>query len=84
MIELIVAATHSTAPWYLAVIVLPLAFGAQFVYSSRFDWHCENCGHTVNLSPAAAALSPHRFGGQKYARCPDCRVWSWLTPVPKA
>jgi DNA-directed RNA polymerase subunit RPC12/RpoP len=83
MVNLLVAASHSTAPWYLAVIVIPLAFAAQFVYSSRFDWRCENCGHTVTVSPVAAALSPHRVGGKKYARCPDCGARSWLTPVPK-
>lgn len=83
MANLLVAAAHSTAPWYIAVVVIPLAFGTQLVLSRRYDWRCDNCGQTVTLTPVMAALSPHRFGGQKYARCPSCGVRSWLSPVPK-
>ena len=83
MPELLIAATHSTAPWYLAVVIIPLALGGQFVFASRYDWRCGNCGHTFSLSPLTAAVMPHRFGGQKLARCPDCGVRSWVSPVPK-
>lgn len=68
---------------FIPIVVVPLALVAQFAYASRFDWQCGNCGHTFSLSPFAAALMPHRFGGQKLARCPDCGVRSWVSPVPK-
>jgi DNA-directed RNA polymerase subunit RPC12/RpoP len=69
---------------FLPIILVPLALAAQFAFARRFDWRCPNCGHTFSLSPVAAALLPHTFGGRKLARCPDCGVRSWVSPVPKA
>jgi DNA-directed RNA polymerase subunit RPC12/RpoP len=68
---------------YFLIILIPLAFGVQYFFASRVDWQCENCGHTFSLSPFTATLMPHRFGGQKLARCPNCGVRSWVQPVPK-
>lgn len=84
MPDYFVAATHTTAPWYLAVVVIPLAFGAQFLFARRYDWQCESCGHTFTLSPIVAALAPHRMGGRKLVRCPSCGARTWATPVPKS
>jgi hypothetical protein len=67
----------------IPVIIIPLAIGTQFFLASRYDWKCGNCGHTFSLSPLAAALLPHSFGGRKLAKCPNCGVRSWATPVPK-
>lgn len=68
---------------FIPIILVPLVFVTQFFLASRYDWQCGNCGHTFRLSPLSAALLPHRFGGQKLARCPDCGVRSWASPVRK-
>lgn len=51
--------------------------------SARYDYRCENCGQIFSLSPLTGAVSPHRFGGQKWIRCPACGSFSWVTPMPK-
>lgn len=68
---------------FLPVIIIPIALVTQFVFASRPDWRCGNCGQTFSLSPVAAALLPHSFGGRKLARCPHCGSRSWASPVPK-
>ena len=68
----------------IPIIIIPLALGGQFFYASRHDWRCGSCGHTFSLSPFAAALLPHSFGGRKLAKCPHCGVRSWVTPVRKS
>lgn len=65
------------------IIVICLALLIQVVSAGRYDWRCESCGHVFSVSPLAAALLPHRFGGRKLAKCPSCGVRSWVTPVPK-
>ena len=65
------------------VVIFALVFVTQFVFASRYDWQCGNCGHTFSLSPLSAMLMPHRFGGQKLVKCPDCGVRSWASPVRK-
>jgi DNA-directed RNA polymerase subunit RPC12/RpoP len=51
--------------------------------TSRYDYQCDNCGHRFSLTPLAASVAPHRFGGSKFVKCPDCGVRSWVAPVPK-
>ena len=51
--------------------------------TSRYDYQCGNCGQTFSLTPLAASVAPHRFGGSKLARCPHCGARSWVWPVPK-
>jgi ribosomal protein S27AE len=67
----------------IPVIVIALVLVTQFFIASRYDWQCGNCGHVFSISPAAAALMPHRPVGRKLARCPNCGVRSWVSPVPK-
>lgn len=71
----------------IPVIVVVAAFIVQFSVqqniTSRFDYQCGNCGHTFSLTPFAASVAPHRFGGSKFVRCPSCGVRSWVSPVPK-
>jgi hypothetical protein len=68
---------------FIPIVIIPLALVAQSAYASRFNWQCQNCGQTFSLSPLTAALMPHRFGGQKLAKCPNCGVRSWASPIPK-
>lgn len=70
--------------YLIPIIIIPLAFGTQFVLASRYDWQCQNCGHTFSLSPVSALLLPHSFGGRKWARCPNCGSRTWASPVPKS
>lgn len=71
----------------IPVIVIVAAFLAQFIaqqaITSRYDYQCDNCGRTFSLTPWAASVAPHRFGGSKLVRCPHCGVRSWVSPVPK-
>jgi DNA-directed RNA polymerase subunit RPC12/RpoP len=67
----------------IPIVIIPLALVTQFFFASRYDWRCENCGHTFSLSPLVAILMPHSFGGRKLAKCPNCGVRSWVSPVPK-
>ena len=68
---------------FLPIIVIAAVLVVQYVLASRYDWQCENCGQVFSLSPLAAAVLPHRPGMRKLARCPDCGVRSWASPVPK-
>lgn len=68
----------------IPIILIPLALLTQTYFASRFDWRCEKCGRIFSLSPFVAALMPHSFGGRKLAKCPDCGVRSWVSPVPKS
>jgi DNA-directed RNA polymerase subunit RPC12/RpoP len=54
------------------------------VLTSRYDYQCGRCRATFSLTPGAAAIAPHRFGGVKHVKCPTCGDRSWITPVPKA
>ena len=65
------------------IVVIALVLGVQYVLASRYDWQCENCGNVFSLSPAAAAVLPHRPVMRKLARCPNCGVRTWASPVPK-
>ena len=67
----------------IPIIIIPLALVGQFVFASRYDWQCGSCGHTFSLSPFAAAFLPHSFGGRKFAKCPNCGVRAWASPVRK-
>jgi hypothetical protein len=68
---------------FIPIIIIVLVLVTQFFLASRYDWRCESCGHTFSISPVAAALMPHRPVGRKLARCPNCGVLSWASPVPK-
>jgi DNA-directed RNA polymerase subunit RPC12/RpoP len=71
----------------IPVVVIALGFLVQLVLqqgiTSRYDYQCDNCGHTFSLTPLMASITPHRFGGSKFAKCPHCGVRSWVSPVPK-
>ena len=72
----------------IPVIVVVLGFGVnllvQQTLTSRYDYRCDRCAATFSLSPATAAGAPHKMGGAKYVKCPNCGARSWVTPVPKA
>ena len=74
-------------PALIPIIVIPLGFLVQLVVqqgiTSRYDYHCDNCGQTFSLNPVVASITPHRFGGSKFAKCPHCGARSWVSPVPK-
>jgi hypothetical protein len=68
------------------VVVVVVFLGTVLVQknlSKRFDYECGRCGHRFSPSPLAAALAPHRFGGSKLLRCPDCGGFTWASAVPK-
>ena len=71
----------------IPVIVIIVGFTVQFIVqqriTSRCDYKCGNCGRTFSLTPFAASLAPHRFGGSKLVMCPYCGSRSWVSPVPK-
>jgi hypothetical protein len=61
----------------IPIVIIPLGFVVQLVVqrgiTSRYDYQC----------PIVASITPHRFGGGKFAKCPHCGVRSWVSPVPK-
>jgi len=69
------------------VIVVIVVFCALVLFqqnmSKRFDYECGRCGHRFSPTSVAAALAPHRFGGLKLLRCPDCGALTWASAVPK-
>jgi len=67
----------------IPIVIFAGVFVTQLMFARRYDWQCANCGHTFSLSPLTAMLMPHRFGGQKLVKCPNCGVRSWASPVPK-
>jgi DNA-directed RNA polymerase subunit RPC12/RpoP len=72
---------------FIPVIVVVLALAINFLVqqnlTSRYEYQCDRCASTFSLTPLAAAIVPHRLGGAKYVKCPDCGKRSWATPVPK-
>ena len=71
----------------IPIVLIPLGLLVQFVVqqgiTKRYDYQCTNCGQTFSLTPLLASVTPHRFGGSKFAKCPYCGVRSWVSPVPK-
>jgi DNA-directed RNA polymerase subunit RPC12/RpoP len=69
------------------VIVVVVVFCALMLFqqslSKGFDYRCDSCGHRFSPSLVAAALAPHRFGGLKLLRCPNCGTLMWASAVPK-
>lgn len=73
----------AAAPVIVVVVVFLLVAWGQRTLSQGVDYQCGSCGYVFNPSPAAAALAPHRFGGFKLLRCPDCGALTWASAVPK-
>jgi hypothetical protein len=67
----------------IPIAVFAVVFATQLVFARRYDWQCARCGHTFSVSPLAATLMPHRFGGQKLLKCPSCGARTWARPVRK-
>jgi DNA-directed RNA polymerase subunit RPC12/RpoP len=71
----------------LPLIILAFALGVNFRVQQRlvgqFDYQCGSCGTQFALTPLAASLAPHKFGGYKYVKCPSCRRRGWAQRVPK-
>ncbi len=67
----------------IPIVIFAVVFTTQFTFASRCDWQCANCGHKFSLSPLTAMLMPHRFGGQKLVKCPNCGARTWASPVRK-
>ncbi len=67
----------------LIILILVATFIFQAFLAGRFDWRCDKCGHTFSIPPFKAAILPHRWGGQKLVKCPECGVRSWVHRVPK-
>jgi len=69
------------------LLLIAVGFLAQFFLqrslSRRFDYGCENCGRVFAVAPLAACVAPHRFGGDKFVKCPRCGRRSWVRRVPK-
>ena len=72
----------------IPVVVIAAAFVVQFFVQrymlTRYDYQCGRCGAAFSPAALSLALAPHRFGGSKYMRCPQCGMRSWVAPVPKA
>jgi DNA-directed RNA polymerase subunit RPC12/RpoP len=64
-----------------AILLLTVLFQSQL--SKNFDYQCANCGTRFSPSALAAALAPHRFGGLKLLRCPNCGQTTWASAVRK-
>lgn len=71
----------------IVLILVAAGFFAQFLVqrgmTSRYDYQCDKCGTTFSLTPGRASIAPHRPGGSKFVRCPNCSARSWVSPVPK-
>jgi DNA-directed RNA polymerase subunit RPC12/RpoP len=69
------------------ILLVPAVFVVQLVVQknlmSRFDYRCGDCGRRFELSPLAASVAPHRFGGAKLVQCPHCGTRTWASPVRK-
>ena len=71
----------------MPVVVVAVVFVAvlffQWNLSKGIDYECDNCQHRFSPSPLVAAVAPHRFGGLKLLRCPNCGATTWASAVPK-
>ena len=71
----------------IPVVVIAAAFVVQYFVQRnvlmRYDYQCGRCGATFSPTAVSLALAPHRIGGSKYMRCPQCGRRSWVAPVPK-
>jgi DNA-directed RNA polymerase subunit RPC12/RpoP len=70
-------------PVIIVVAGLGINILVQQNLTRRYDYRCDHCGSTFALTTATAAVAPHKMGGAKYVRCPNCGNRSWVTPVPK-
>jgi DNA-directed RNA polymerase subunit RPC12/RpoP len=70
-------------PIILVVLVFAINLLVQRNLTSRYDYQCGRCGVAFPLTPAVAAVAPHKMGGAKYVKCPNCGNRSWATRVPK-
>ena len=71
----------------IPVVIIAAGFVVQFLIQrnrlTRYDYQCGRCGAAFSPAALSLALAPHRFGGSKYLRCPQCGRWCWAEPVPK-
>ena len=71
----------------IPLIIIPVIVGVQFFVQrnvlTRYDYQCGRCEATFSPTALSLTLAPHRPGGSKYMRCPQCGMRSWVTPVPK-
>lgn len=67
----------------IPIIVVVGAFISQYVFVSRHDWKCGNCGAVFSLSPMTASFLPHSFPMRKLTTCPSCGQRTWVSAVPK-
>jgi len=71
----------------IPLIIIPVIVGVQFFVQrnvlTRYDYQCGRCQATFSPTALSLTLAPHRPGGSKYMRCPQCGMRSWVTPVPK-
>lgn len=70
-------------PVIVIAVVLVVQFFVQRNMLTRYDYQCPSCGATFSPTALSLVLAPHRFGGSKYMRCPQCGRRSWVAPVPK-
>jgi ferredoxin len=70
----------------IVILVLLLGLGAAHLYQRflGYDYRCNSCGTCFSISPAAAMVLPHRLGGVKLTRCPQCQALRWATPVGRS
>ena len=71
-------------PVVVIAAVLVVQFFVQRYMLTRYDYQCGRCGATFSPTALSLVLAPHRLGGSKYMRCPQCGRYSWVAPVPKA
>lgn len=75
--------TRALLPLFLILAAFLVNYQLQRRRSAVFDFRCECCGTTFPLSALAGAVAPHRPGGRKWIRCPQCGRFSWASPVPR-
>lgn len=70
-------------PVIVIVAVFLILVLSQRTLSRGCDYRCGRCGHRFAPSSVAAALAPHRLGGLKLLRCPQCGATTWASAVQK-
>ena len=71
-------------PVVIIAAVVVVQFFVQRNVLTRYDYQCGRFGAAFSPTALSLTLAPHRPGGSKYMRCPQCGMRSWVAPVPKA